>query len=98
MHFLTVSQDHFKDRIDDDVKIAELLLNTAPKMVNTLSKYDETPIDVAHRLTDRYQAHNEKLIALFKERGGKTAQQLKQDQKFINKIKKSYFRTDLSRE
>jgi len=99
--------------IDDYLETASLLLKVVPNLINHLNIYNQTPIDVAQKrwyeteeLTHYAHTHGikesfNKLIILFQQHGGKTANQLehskKQDQKFINKIKALPY-NDYSRE
>jgi len=69
---------------DDFLKKGELLLAAIPDMVNALNKDGKTPVDIAQESLETLQPGSETykafeaLITLFKERGGKTAQELAQ--------------------
>ena len=73
--------------IDNKKQLAELLLNAAPEMVNTLNINGQTPTDMAIASREGYKKMNCEVsqefldvIALFEKHGGKTAQQLKNQQ------------------
>ena len=72
-------------------QLAELLLNAAPEMVNTLNANGQTPTDMAIASREKYRNMTDSfeqqyfyeflhLITLFEKHGGKTAQQLKNQQ------------------
>ena len=70
--------------VSNFLKKSELLLDAVPDMINTLDKWGRTPIDTAQGFI-RACKHKEtitaleQVITLFKERGGKTAQELQEE-------------------
>jgi len=73
------------NNIDDFLRKGKLLLDAIPDMVNTLNRKGRTPIDVAQKSFERSERIGsqdaqvfKQLIALFREYGGKTAQELMQ--------------------
>lgn len=95
--------------INEYVKIGKLLLDKNPGLVNKLNHEEETPIDAARNYNKKdstttsknNKKANKQLITLFKQRGGKTAKQLKKDQnqyqQLVHQIKE-FSHHDYSRE
>lgn len=84
--FASQSLSHYGERnIKKFLKKGQLLLDAMPnEMVNTLNKNKQTPIDVALESWEEVYDYRgpealEKLIALFKKYGGKTAQELHEE-------------------
>ena len=68
---------------DNFFEKAQLLLNAAPDMINTINNKNKTPLDIAQEELEKAKKDGssetiEKLIALFKEYSGKTTQELTQ--------------------
>jgi hypothetical protein len=79
-------KDPYAYNISDYIQISVLLIKAAPELLNALNDAGETPLDVAekklnksHSLSTHEHAIKVALIKLFKECGGKTAEQLKQN-------------------
>jgi len=72
------------NKVDNFLKKAILLLNAIPDMINTLNDYDETPVDAVKAFLQEAKSNGllpeafEKLLTLFRIRGGLTAQELTQ--------------------
>ena len=80
--------------IDNKKQLAELLLNAAPEMVNTLNINGQTPTDMAIASREGYKKMNCEVsqefldvIALFEKHGGKTAQQLNDEENRMHEEK-----------
>jgi hypothetical protein len=75
-------QSPFNFRGDIFFKKIELLLKVIPHMINNKDKDGSTPLDIAYKKHGNYSikinAH-EKIIALFRKYGGKTAQELEEE-------------------
>jgi len=72
------------DNIDNFIKKGKIILNAMPDMVNTLDENEQTPLDVVLTSLQASQEYGtpeafEKLIALFREYGGKTAEELAEE-------------------
>ncbi len=87
----------YRRNTDDFLEKGKILLDALPDMINTLSKNEDTPIDTAQNIlkTLKKQSRFEKqcdaltqLIALYKEHGGLSAQELKQKENHYNALKK----------
>jgi len=83
----------YRRNTDDFLEKGKLLLKAIPEMINTLSKNGDTPVDIAQNVlkTLKKQSRFEKqcdalkqLIALYKEHGGISAQELKQKENLHN--------------
>jgi len=72
--------------IEDYVQIGTLFLKVAPEIINTLNRQKETPLDIVKEIMkeEKQNTYTYKvcvtLVELFEKHGGKTAQQLKQDE------------------
>jgi hypothetical protein len=81
--------------IEDYVQIGTLFLKAAPEIINTLNKTGKTPLDIVKEIMkeEKQKTNTYKvcvaLTELFEKHGGKTAQQLKQDEQ---KRKQELFR------
>src|SRR4030095_5549859 len=86
LHRYACCRFRYITKIEDYVQIGTLFLKAAPEIINTLNKYGKTPLDIVKEImkeekqkTDTYKVCIA-LVTLFEKYGGKTAEQLKQDE------------------
>jgi len=85
LHHL-INCDYNYRNIENYIHIAALLLKAAPDIINTLNKKGQTVMDITKKnMREKKQELNKynqcaALVELFEKYGGKTAQQLKQDE------------------
>jgi hypothetical protein len=86
LHQLALSYD--RNNADELLEKGKLLLDAIPDMINTISKDGNTPLDVVQQMLKPLKKEKRfekqcgaltQLFALYKERGGRTAQELKQN-------------------
>lgn len=80
LHRLARQDNIFLNDINDFLKKGEILLNAMPKeMVNLLNKKGQTPLDVIQMEPKFKHFAKDSLITLFRQHGGKRAQELQKE-------------------